>query len=324
METSAAVGFLGLGQMGGAMAERLVRSGIPLHVHDPSDAAMRRLVGLGAVPHPSAAAVAGAADLVFACLPGAAVSEAVLAGADGVLSGGRVSTYVETSTIGCTAAERIGAVLAEQGVGFLDAPISGGPPGARAGTLAIMAAGPAAALARARPVLDRLGRTVVHVGERPGLGQAMKLVNNLVVAANMATLFEALVLGAKAGLDPDQMAAVINASTGRSMVSQEMLPRSVLPGRFDFGATVAIMEKDVSLGLAEAARLGVPMWTLEQSARLWRFACTQGMAGDDITALVRLMEGWTGTSVRGAAALMKTSPGETNPGETTRGEVSGS
>lgn len=296
------VGFLGLGQMGGAMAERLLRSGVRLHAHDPSAAAMDRLVPLGAVPHHSAAAVADAADLVLACLPNAGVSEAVLAGPDGVLAGTRVATYVEVSTVGSAAAERIAATLAARDIGFLDAPISGGPPGARAGTLAVMTAGPGPVLARARPVLDRLGRTVVHVGERPGLGQMMKLVNNLVVAANMATLFEALVLGAKAGLDPDQMAAVVNASTGRSMVSEEMLPASVLSGRFDFGATVSVMEKDVSLGVAEAVRLDVPMWTLEQSARLWRFARTQGMAGDDITALIRLMEGWAGISVRGTAA----------------------
>lgn len=300
MDATGEVGFLGLGQMGGAMAERLLQSGIRLHVHDPSAAAMDRLVPLGAVPHESPAAVADAADLVLACLPGAAVSEAVLAGPGGVLSGTRIATYVEVSTIGSAAIERIAATLAARNVGFLDAPISGGPPGARAGTLAVMAAGAAPVLEQARPVLDRLARLVVHVGERPGQGQMMKLVNNLVVAANMATLFEALVLGAKAGLDPDQMAAVLNGSTGRSMVSEQMLPQSVLPGRFDFGATVAVMEKDVSLGMAEAARLQVPMWTLEQSARLWRFARTQGMANADITALIQLMEGWTGTSVRSA------------------------
>ena len=158
-------------------------------------------------------------------------------------------------------------------------------------------------LARAEPVLRRLARKIVHVGEQPGLGQMMKLVNNMLAAANLATLCEALTLGAKAGLDPDQMAQVINASSGRSMVSETMLPESILTGRFDFGATVAVMEKDVALGLAEATRLGVPMWTLEQSARLWRFAATQGMAGEDITALIRLTESWTGTRIRGAALV---------------------
>ncbi len=301
MDATAEVGFLGLGQMGGAMAGRLLERGTRLHVFDPRPEASARLAALGAVAHPSARAVADAAALVLACLPDGATSEAVLLGPDGVLAGGRVDTYVEVSTIGVSAMTRLEAVLAARGVALLDAPISGGPPGARAGTLSVMAAGPAAVLERARPVLEHLARAVVHVGERPGLGQVMKLVNNMLAAANIATLCEALTLGAKAGLDPDRMAEVVNASTGRSMVSEAMLP-CMLSGRFDFGATVAIMEKDVALGLAEATRLGVPMWTLEQSARVWRFATTQGMAGEDITALVRLMEGWTGTSVRGAAA----------------------
>lgn len=296
-------GFLGLGQMGGAMAERLLASGVRLHVFDPSEAAAGRLAHLGATTHRSAAAVADAADLVFACLPNAAVSEGVLGGPGGVLAGGRVSTYIEVSTIGAAAVKRVASVLAERAIGFLDAPISGGPAGARAGTLAIMAAGEATVLARADPVLRHLARTVVHVGAQPGLGQMMKLVNNMLAAANLATLCEALTLGAKAGLDPDQMAEVINASSGRSMVSETMLPQSILTGRFDFGATVAVMEKDVALGLAEATRLGVPMWTLEQSARLWRFAVTQGMAGEDLTALIRLTESWTGTRIRGAAPV---------------------
>lgn len=297
------IGFLGLGQMGSAMAERLLRSGIRLHVFDPSEAAAARLANFGAATYQSPAEVANAADLIFACLPNAEVSKNVLRGPDGVLAGARISTYVEVSTIGAGAVEEIVAMLAHSRIAFLDAPISGGPAGARAGTLAIMAAGSAPILARAASVLGHLARTVVHVGEKPGLGQTMKLVNNLLAAANLATLCEALTLGAKAGLDPDQMAQVVNASSGRSMVSETMLPESILTGRFDFGATVAIMEKDVALGISEAARLGVPMWTIEQSARLWHFAATQGMAGEDITALIRLTESWTGTRVRGAASV---------------------
>ena len=136
------VGFLGLGQVSGAMAERLLRSGVRLHMHDPSTAAMDRLVPLGAVPHDSPAAVADVVDLVLACLPNDGVSEAVLAGPDSVLAGARVATYVEVSTVGSAAAERIAAPLAARDIGFLDAPISGGPPGARAGVLAVMAARP--------------------------------------------------------------------------------------------------------------------------------------------------------------------------------------
>lgn len=289
------IGFIGLGQMGAPIAQRLIAPGAVLHVHDPDQAAMARLTAAGATAQPSPAAVADAADLVFACLPSPAVSEAV---ALGVASGRRLRVYVEMSTIGTGAIARIAAGLAAHGIATVDAPISGGPPGARAGTLAIMAAGPDAAMAVAEPALQRIGRTVYRLGDRPGLGQMMKLVNNLVAAANIASVFEALVLGAKAGLDPATMTGVLNASTGRSMISEQMVPRAVLPGRFDFGATIAVMEKDVTLGLAEAAQLGVPMWTLEQAARLWRFAVTQGRQANDITALIQVMEDWAGAQVR--------------------------
>lgn len=292
------IGFVGLGQMGSPMAERLLCPEVTLHVFDRATSAVERLAGLGAVAHPSALAVADAADMVLACLPSPAVSEAVALGPGGIGQGRFIRTYVEMSTIGCSSVERIAAGLRGRGVGFVDAPISGGPPGARAGTLAVMAAGSGDDLDRAMPALQRIGRTVYRVGDRPGLGQMMKLVNNLVVAANMASLFEALVLGVKGGLDAGMMTDVLNASTGRSMASTDMLPRSVLTGTFDFGAAISILEKDVSLGLDEAARLSVPMWTLEQSARLWRFAMTQGRAADDITALIKVMEEWAGVTVR--------------------------
>ena len=190
-------------------------------------------------------------------------------GPHGIVRGQAVRTYVEMSTIGRRTVGRIAGGLAERGIGVLDAPISGGPSGGRAGTLAIMASGSDDDLRRAEPPLRRIGRSIHRVGQRPGLGQAMKLVNNLIVAANMASAFEALVLGA-AGLDPQSMTDVLNASTGRSMVSAEMVPHNILNGRFDFGATIAIMEKDMALGLAEAAALDMPLRVLAESARLWR------------------------------------------------------
>ena len=293
------IGFIGLGQMGAPMAKRLLGPDTTLHVHDRASAAMEHLVAAGAVGHASAAAVADAAPLVFACLPSPAISEAVALGPDGIIAGAAIRTYVEMSTVGRQCVERIAAGLAARNIGFVDAPISGGPPGARAGTLAVMASGAPDAIALAESALRRIGRSLHVLGDRPGLGQTMKLVNNLVIAANMASTFEALVLGAKAGLDADAMVAVLNASTGRSLVTTDIVPRSVLTRSFDFGATIAIMEKDVRLGLAEAAALSVPMWTLEQAARLWTFAVTQGRAADDISALIRVMEEWAGTTVGG-------------------------
>jgi 3-hydroxyisobutyrate dehydrogenase len=151
-----------------------------------------------------------------------------------------------------------------------------------------------------RPWLARIGRTVFEVGGRPGQAQLMKLVNNLINAANMATAFEALVLGAKGGLDAAQMVQVINASTGRNSATTDKIPKAVLTGSFDYGARLATMYKDVALGLAEAEALGVLMWVMQQVGSLWRFGMTEGRADQDFTALIRVLEGWAGVEVRGA------------------------
>jgi 3-hydroxyisobutyrate dehydrogenase-like beta-hydroxyacid dehydrogenase len=126
----------------------------------------------------------------------------------------------------------------------------------------------------------------------------MKLVNNLVNAANMATAFEALVLGAKGGLDPDQMVNVLNVSTGQNSATLTKVPKSVLPGTFDYGASLSIMVKDVMLGLKEAEALGVPMWVHETVGQLWRFGEQQGLGPTDLTSLIKVLEGWAGVAVR--------------------------
>jgi 3-hydroxyisobutyrate dehydrogenase-like beta-hydroxyacid dehydrogenase len=289
------LGFLGLGQMGSAIAERLQDAGARLHVYDPNEVAVAPFVLRGAVDHNSAAAVADAAPVVFACLPNGNVSEAV---APQVAGGRAVRTYVEMSTIGSPAMERVQAVMTARGMTLVDCPISGGPKGARAGTLTVIVAGPPEARNALRPWLDRIGKNVFEVGDRPGRAQLMKLVNNLINAANMAAAFEALVLGAKGGLDPDQMVSVINVSSGRNSATLDKVPRSVLPGTFDYGASLTTMVKDVVLGLQEAEALGVPMWVHETVSTLWRFGEQQGLGPADLTSLIRVLEGWAGTEVR--------------------------
>jgi 3-hydroxyisobutyrate dehydrogenase-like beta-hydroxyacid dehydrogenase len=299
------LGFLGLGQMGAAIAERLQAAGHALHVHDPNAAAMAPFLARGATGHDSVAGVAAAAPLVFACLPNGRVSEAVArevaAGGDGP-AGGAVRTYVEMSTIGSPALRRVQAIVEAAGIALADCPISGGPKGARAGTLTMLCAAPPAVRAAIRPCLEAVGRNIFEIGDQPGQAQLMKLVNNLVNAANMATAFEALVLGAKGGLDPDQMVAVLNVSTGQNSATLTKVPRSVLPGSFDYGASLTTMLKDVVLGLGEAEALGVPMLVHQQVGTLWRLGEQQGLGAQDFTALIRLLEGWAGVEVRSRPA----------------------
>jgi 3-hydroxyisobutyrate dehydrogenase-like beta-hydroxyacid dehydrogenase len=294
------LGFLGLGNMGGAIAERLIEGGARLHVFDPNQAVVAGFIDRGAKAYASPVAVASQASMVFACLPAASISAKVA----GELAAetGAMRIYVEMSTIGSKAVQAIAETLGARGVQVVDSPISGGPKGAKAGTLSVITAGPPDAIEAARPWLEKIGKTVYVLGDKPGQAQLMKLVNNLMNAANMATTFEALVLGAKGGLDADTMVEVINASSGRSAVTEAKVPLSVLTGKFDYGARLAIMHKDVVLGLAEAEQLGVPMWAHETIGQLWRFAMTQGRGDDDFTSLIKVMEGWAGAEVRGRLA----------------------
>jgi 3-hydroxyisobutyrate dehydrogenase len=289
------IGFLGLGQMGAAIAERLEAPDVRLHVFDPNPVAVAPFVLRGAVDEASATAVAAAAPIVFACLPDGATSERVAAQLAGSTT---LRIYVEMSTIGSATMARIAQMLGNRGITLVDCPISGGPKGARAGTLSVIAAGPLAARDEIRPWLQCIGRNLFEVGEKPGQAQLMKLVNNLISAANMATAFEALVLGAKGGLDPSLMVDVINVSTGRNSATLDKVPRAVLPGTFDYGAKLSTMVKDVVLGLKEAEALGVPMWVHETVGQLWHFGATQGLGNADITALIQVLEGWAGVEVR--------------------------
>ena len=289
------LGFLGLGQMGSAIAERLQGAGATLHLFDPNEAVVAPFAAKGALVHASPTGVADAARIVFACLPNGAVCESV---AKEVAAGNAVRIYVEMSTIGGPAQARVQAIVAARGITLVDCPISGGPKGARAGTLTVIAAGPPDARAELRPWLQAIGKNVFEVGDKPGQAQLMKLVNNLINAANLATAFEALVLGAKGGLDPDQMVNILNVSTGQNSATLTKVPKAVLTGTFDYGASLTIMAKDVALGLKEAEALGVPMWVHETVGQLWRFGEQQGLGPADFTSLIKVLEGWAGVEVR--------------------------
>ena len=292
------LGFIGLGKMGGAMAARLLAGGCALHVYDTNPAAVERLVQLGARSASSPKAVADAARIVFASLPAPEISVDVALGSQGVIHGRRRAIYVETSTLGPPTVQEISAGLAAVNVAVLDAPVSGGKSGAEKGTLAVMVAGPRAALEEVRPFLAMIGKQVFEIGEQPGTAQVMKLVNNLLSAATKAVSFEAMVFGTKAGLDPQVMLDVINASSGRNTATEFKIPRAVLTGTFDNGGKIGNMVKDMHLALSEAQRLGVPMWVSNSVAQIYNFAATQGSLDEDSMVLIKYMERWAGVEVR--------------------------
>jgi 3-hydroxyisobutyrate dehydrogenase-like beta-hydroxyacid dehydrogenase len=279
------VGFVGLGNMGGALAANLIAAGHAVVAHD---AYAPERTPQGATPVPTVADVARRAGVVVLSLPDGAASEQVarqiVAAADR-----RTSHVVDTSTIGVGPAEAIAALLAKDGVAYVDAPVSGGVAGARARTLAVMVAGSDDACSRVEPVLAGLSDRRHRVGVRPGLGQAMKLANNFLSATALAATSEAIAFGRAAGLDMATMLEVLNGASGRSAATSDKFPDHVLTGRYAAGFTNSLMSKDVDLYLRAVGDQGGPSAIGEVTAQLWeRFAAAE--PGADFTRIFPYVE----------------------------------
>lgn len=291
------LGFIGLGKMGAPMAGRLLDAGYALTIFDTREAALAPFVARGAKSAGSPAAVAAAVETVLVSLPTPDVVREVALGRDGIAAGTRVRTFVDLSTTGPRAAQEIAAQLAEKGITAVDSPVSGGVGGAQKGTLAVMASCPRALFESLKPVLEVLGK-VFYLGEKPGLGQSMKLANNLLSATALAITSEAMVMGVKAGLDPRVMLDVINAGSGRNSASQDKFPKAILPRTFDFGFTTELMYKDVKLFLQEAEAMGIPMWVASAVGQLWFLTYSQIGPQKDFTTIVQCIEKWAGVEVK--------------------------
>ena len=295
----ARLAFIGCGAMGAPMAERLIDAGHALSIYDPSPAATAPLVARGAVAAPSPRAAAEASDVAFACLPSPEVSRKVALDADGIIACKGLGAYVEMSTIGSKTIKAIAQELSAAGIPVLDSPVSGGPRGARAGTLSTMVAGAPATFEEVKPLLETVARNVFYMGEAPGLGQVTKLANNMISAAGMAAAFETSAMAVKAGVDARTLIETVNASTGRNSATMDKFPAAILTRSFDYGGKLSTMYKDVFLCLEEARELNVPMWVGSNVVQLWFHAMTQGRGNDDYTALIKMIEEWAGVVVGG-------------------------
>src|SRR5262249_57399575 len=194
---------------------------------------------------------ASACEIVITCLPTPQVVQKVALGPSGIAEGSRVKIFIDMSTTGATYAKRIAEGLSVKAIAAVDAPVSGGVAGAERGTLAVMASCTEEVLARIRPVLEVFG-TIFHVGREPGMGQTMKLLNNLLSATAMAISSEAVVMGVKAGLDAQQVVDVINSGTGRNSATVDKFPNFVIPRKFTLGFAIGLLNKDVRLCMEEA------------------------------------------------------------------------
>jgi len=291
------VGFIGLGNMGAHMARRLLQAGHRVFVYDTRQEAIGNLAALGALASRSPAEVADAAETVMASLPTPDIVLEVATGPNGVIKGQRIRRFVDLSTTGAVMAERIFKLLAARNIVQIDSPVSGGVTGAERGTLAVMASGPRAEVAAIEPLLQVFGK-LFFLGERPGAGQTMKLVNNVLSAAAMTSTAEALVTGVKAGLDPRLMLDVINAGTGRNTMTEDKVAKAILPGTFNLGFTAGLLTKDVNLFLAEREALGVPTHVIDAVAGVLKQTCDELGPEADVTAVIQPIEKRAGVKVR--------------------------
>jgi len=295
------IGFVGLGNMGQPIASRLADAGHDLVVFDTVADRIAPFVDRGATAAGDLVDVANQAETIFMSLPVPEVVRTVAVGESGLVHGSKMKLCVDLSTTGSRVARIVGDGLNAAGRLLLDSPVSGGTAGAAAGTLAVMVSGPLAEYERVKPALDVIGN-VFFVGEKQGLGQTMKLINNVLSATAMAMTSEALVLGAKAGLEPQTMLDVVNAGSGQNTATSDKFPRRILPRKFDSGFSTGLMHKDVVLFLEEAAQFGVPTWVGQAVHQMWQFAEMQDGPDADFTTIVKHAEGWAGVELKGKDA----------------------
>lgn len=293
------VAFIGCGAMGAPMAERLLDGGFKLRVFDPNPAAVRPLVARGAVAATSPRDAVTGVEIAFVCLPSPEVSREVAFGPDGVNGTKGLRIYIEMSTIGSATVKAIAEELAKSGITVLDSPVSGGPRGARAGTLATMVAGDRAAFEQVKPLYDAIARHAFYMGEAPGLAQVTKVANNMISAAGMIIACEASALAVKAGIDARAFIETVNASTGRNTATTDKFPTSILTRSFDYGGKLSTMYKDVTLCLDEAKQRDVPMWIGANVVQMWFHAMSQGRGNDDYTTIMKTIEEFADVTVGG-------------------------
>ncbi len=284
----ARIGFIGLGVMGGAMAANLLEAGHELTVFDLDEEAMDRAVDAGAAPADSAADAASGVELVMLSLPGPDAVEAVIDEAGGAFDDGSILVDLTTSTPGTT--NRLAARLADQGVDVLGAPVSGGESGARDATLTIMAGGDSAVFEACEPVFDVIGTDVYHVGDTPGDGHAVKLLNNYLSFTALLASSEAVILGRAAGLDPHTLVDVFSVSSGRNSATQDKIPNDVLTEEWDNGFKLGLMEKDIKLLSRFSDEQDVPLLISEVLETLITYTRLREGEDADMTRTYAMLE----------------------------------
>jgi 3-hydroxyisobutyrate dehydrogenase len=287
------VGFLGLGTMGAAMAANLAKAGFAVTAWNRTPGRAPELDDIDVVRGDSPTSVAAASDVVVVCVSDTPDVEAVLFGPGGLAEGARDGLLViDCSTIAPSATRDFGARLAKLGVSLVDAPVSGGSEGARNATLTIFVGGDAGDVARARPVLDALGKTITHVGPL-GAGQAVKAVNQVILAGAYLGVAEGIVLAIKAGLDVEQVVGALGGGAAQSWVLANRSGR-MIANDYPLGFRVALHRKDLGIALGLARELGAQLPVSALAATFEDDLIAAGHADDDMSALARTIRARSG------------------------------
>lgn len=283
------VGFIGLGIMGRSMAANVMKAGYNVTVWNRTASRMQALVDAGARAATSPRDVAARCDAVITIVTDSPDVEQVLLGEDGVLDGARSGTVViDMSTISPERTRVMAQRLAERDIDMLDAPVTGGDVGAREGTLSIMVGGDAAVFERCRPLLETMGAHIVHVGSH-GMGQTVKLCNQVIVALHLLAMGEGLAFAAKAGVDVDKMLSVVQKGAAGSWALDHLAPR-VLRGDYAPGFMVKLQQKDLRLALESADTMNLPLVGTSLVRELLRSVQAHGGDDDGTQAIVQAIE----------------------------------
>jgi 2-hydroxy-3-oxopropionate reductase len=290
------IGFIGLGIMGRPMARNLMKAGYPLIVHNRSRAAVDELMNEGAQAAPNSKDVAVRTEIIITMLPDSPDVDLVYAGENGIFSGLKSGTLlIDMSSISPAVARKLAGEAQRRGCGMLDAPVSGGEAGAISASLSIMIGGEAAAVEQAMPIFELLGKNIVHVG-RAGAGQVTKAANQMVVGTTIAIVSEALVLAAKAGVDPAKVRQALLGGFAQSKIL-EAHGQKMLEHNFKPGFRIRLHEKDMKIALGAGFEYGVPLMITGQVAQMMSAMKTMGHGDLDHSGLVKLLEQMASTEL---------------------------
>ncbi|MGM0409992.1 MAG: NAD(P)-dependent oxidoreductase [Bacillota bacterium] len=291
------IGFIGVGSMGFPMAENILQDGFELFVNDINEEAVQKLVDKGAKKCDTPASLAESVDTVVIMLPNSKIVNMVFDGENGLLAGlNSDQVVINMSSIDPVSTKEFAEKAAELGVDWIDSPVSGGTSGAKEGTLTLMAGADSDVLENVRSVMEAMGN-IKHVGN-VGTGSGVKMINNLLLGVNMTAVAEAMVLGVKAGIEPETLFEIIGNSSGNSYAFSAKVPDFIMEGDFDDGFAIDLQYKDMQMAVDTAKELNVPLYTGNLSQQIYETAKAKGLGKKDISSVITMLEEMCDVEVR--------------------------